>query len=181
MFGLSVLVLCQGVQLYVEIHQRSSSASLLLVDHQGSQCIPSHLRLSHHMDALQWVSRPLCGEAWGQCPVPILVAPCQQPIVRKPVISHEKNLAPTRAHPVRLMLAIQKKQLLIWVLLCLSTCDAPITESIVVVLPYSFRATLFLSGVAPLAHVTRSLSLPFSYYLSSFMWFYFFSTTSYVE
>lgn len=91
-----------------------------------------------------------------------MAAPCLHPIVRKPILSHEKILAPVRAHLIRLIPYVQKNKLLVWALLHLSARDAPPAEFVVVMLPYSVGASLFLSGVAPLAHATPSLSLPFS-------------------
>ncbi len=43
-------------QLYVETHQMRCCATLLLVDLQGSQCLLSRLRLSHHLDVVKQVN-----------------------------------------------------------------------------------------------------------------------------
>lgn len=181
MFGPLELVLCQGAQLYVEIHQRSCCTSLFLADHQGPPCILGHLRLAHHLDALQWASQPLYGEAWGQCPVPIPVAPCLHPTIRKPILSHQQSLSPMRAHPINLIPAVQKNQLLVWAPLHLSACDVPPVESVVAALPSSVGVALILFIVSPSAHATPSLFLPFSSYLSTFAQFTFRVAASYVE
>ena len=73
--------------------------------------------------------------------------------------------------PVRLMPAIQMNQLLVRVLLRLSTHDAPPVLYAAIVLPSHVGATFFISEVTPSAHATPSLLLPFSSYPSSFMQF----------
>ena len=66
------------------------------------------------------------------------------PADKEHVLSHEKSLAPVRVHPIRLMSFVQKNQLLVWVLLRLSTRDAPLVESVAVVLPSHVVAALVL-------------------------------------
>ena len=181
MFCLLESVHFETTQLCDEIHQRRCCASLLLVNHQGSQFLPGRPRLAHHLDELKQVIQPLSGEAWGHCPVPTPAAPCLHPTIQEPVLSHEQILAPARVHPILLMPVIQKNQLLVWELLHLSSCDVPPAESATATLPSDVGVALVISGVSPLAHATPYLFLPFSYDPSAFTWFTCHAATSYVE
>jgi len=60
------------------------------------------------------------------------------------------------------MPVVQKNQLLVQTLLRLFAFDAPPVESATTVIPSHVGADLSLSVVAPLAHATPSMLLPFS-------------------
>jgi len=105
---------------------------------------------------------PLFSEAWVQCPIITPTAPCLHPTVQEPILSHEKILAHVRVRPIPLMPTIQKNQLHVWTLLHLSACDVPPTTAH----PSPVGVALVLSGVAPSAHATPSLLIPFSSYFS---------------
>ena len=74
-------------------------------------------------------------------------------------------------HPIRLMPAVHKNQLLVRVLLHLSAHDVPLAVFVIAALPSRVGATLVLFGVAPSAHETPPLLLPFSSYPSAFVRF----------
>ena len=71
-------------------------------------------------------------------------------------------------HLARLMPFVQMNQLLLRVLLHLSTCDAPPIVSTVTTFLSPIGTTIVLSRVSPSAYATPSLLLPFSSYPSTF-------------
>ena len=90
------------------------------------------------------------------------------PIVQKLVLSHEKSLTPMRDHPICLIPSLQKNQLFVQALLCLPARDVHPAEIATIALVSHVVASLTLSRVAPSAHATPSLILPFSSYPSTF-------------
>lgn len=78
-------------------------------------------------------------------------------------------MPPIRDHLFRLMLDFQKNELLVWELLRLFAHDAPLDESIVVVLPSHVSANLVLSRFSPSSHAILSLSTYSILFLSLYL------------